>query len=576
MSDEESNEKENVPELHELREAVFETSPEQERKWHSAFLVEEIREIREIGEIREIREIGEIGGKRMIETKTRTLPSLWPTWGYGLAGLAGLLLAAAKSQSHGFLSFIDTRIDSVTSYMIFLAFTVFLLSMGKKSKEMGEQQLPFSLLFVPLVLCGLFFASRLSLFTGEVEMAPARGFLWGVGIALLMRLYPAPSSLVALATLGAGLLVLCNDRYGLSSSLWGASLGMGVVWLLAFLHHLRTRNEENFSVFPLSLGLVFLVLMDYAAPHIDKPTFWIPTMVGVGAIGALLLWVGNLGKPPQTVPYLVAVPLVLGVFLVGKFEMENIKIPLALLVGFLSAPLLLRLGKGNKFLQLALLLCSFMVGSQLGSGLGAALMTFGMLLFFATQRGVKEKRGVKENRERESEGEFSLLPFLTLLLLYFFRHWSGSVYANNQTSHYALLGLILGAVLPGFLMQLTARRTALQEGTVCVMLLAVPTILGLLFGAQTLPMLQMGLALGTVFTIISPQVKQVYSSNNGGIFAIFMGILINTFTEKLLEGYDLTRLERVKWLVGIILVLVIVMLINERQKIKAEAIEEAK
>jgi hypothetical protein len=534
-----------IREIHELREAVFETHPDQERRWRNAVL-----------------------GEKSV-AKIRQWPALWPTWGYGLAGLASLLVPTL-GQTRGVFTLVDSLPKNISWGMVGLAIIVFLLSLGKKGaqkegREEGKAQMPLLLFFAPLVLCGLFFLSRLSLFT--VEMAPARGFLWGVGLGLLLRFYSSAASRVALVTIGAGTAALCGETYTLAPTLWGVALGMGAVAFFDFLHHLRVRSESPFSVFPLSLGVVFLVLIDYALPHNDAPTFWLPTMLGVGAVGSLFLWIGRFAKPAALLPYLVATPLVIGVFLVGKFEMEDIKIPLALLSGFLCAPLLQKLGgKNQTFLSLVLLLCAFMLGSQLGNGLGAALMTMGMLLSFAAQPAQWEQK-------------FSLLPLATLLLLYFFGHWSRTFYQENQRSHYALLGLLIGAILPGFLLHLAARRTALQEVTITVVLLAVPAILGLLFGTQTLPMLQMGLAFGTVFTLVSPHIKQVSvgsrsTGSSGGVFAIVLGILVNTFTEKLMNGYDLTRLERVKWLAGISLVLVVVMLINERQKMAIEIAKE--
>lgn len=228
-------------------------------------------------------------------------------------------------------------------------------------------------------------------------------------------------------------------------------------------------------------------------------------------------------------------------------------------------------GQGNALAVLTLVAAS-MLAFQMLKGYGVSLLLISVLLM----AGLAAAAGLSGLEERTQEtspaASSSLVPaasqFTRLFLLgvvialyrLFTSRFDSELRGVGLTDHYALFGLLFGAMLPpfltGFLMRVptgsadSSGARLMRLAVTGLLVLALPTVVLALWGAKCALALLIGLALSTVFeTSLYP-----------ALFSLAVALAMTQWTSHVLPLAELTRDQKIHtlyWGAGIAIVLML-------------------
>jgi hypothetical protein len=157
---------------------------------------------------------------------------------------------------------------------------------------------------------------------------------------------------------------------------------------------------------------------------------------------------------------------------------------------------------------------------------------------------------------------WALLPFAALIAL--FRLLPQGSRTSTLTDHYALMGIIVGAAVPGAVATLHARipHRGVAMGLLYGSVALVPFALILLFGTKCLLALHIGLALGVAYAATRSRERNAIALWVA-LGIAFVGITFGATWADWVSEF--TRADRLKWLVGIALTIVGLFVYTERK-----------
>ena len=243
-------------------------------------------------------------------------------------------------------------------------------------------------------------------------------------------------------------------------------------------------------------------------------------------------------------------------------------------------------GWQNGALALLTLLAGFMAAYQLAKGLGAALMLTGAWISFAlalTFGLERDENGETKPTDAPLQTPTELLRlglFGIVLTLYRLISSRFEVDATGiaLTDHYAIFGLLVGAMLPlllsGFLLRPGSSSPALNVlRLLCAgaILLGVPTLVIVLWGAKCVLALLIGLALSIAFESVRGAAKMQPTENASApasaflpaLFALGSGLALSQWTGHVLQIWQLTRAEKIHVLVYVVIALSLLLLLAD-------------
>jgi len=247
-------------------------------------------------------------------------------------------------------------------------------------------------------------------------------------------------------------------------------------------------------------------------------------------------------------------------------------------------------GWQNGALAVLTLLAGFMLAFQIARGLGVALMLTGAWISFALAMTFALERAEWEPTETphpslQTASDLLRLSFLgALLLLYRLvtTRFDAEASGNALTDHYALFGLLVGGVLPSLLAGFLARQTTPSSGIylfrlVCAgaILLAVPTMVIVLWGAKCVLTLLLGLALSIALELVRGRTLERDANTATALsasplfaflpslFAVGTGLALSQWLGHVLAISDLTRAEKVHVLAYIVVGLAVLVLLAD-------------
>jgi hypothetical protein len=231
---------------------------------------------------------------------------------------------------------------------------------------------------------------------------------------------------------------------------------------------------------------------------------------------------------------------------------------------------------GLPLLAILLATSGFLVAFQMLQGFGASVVVLALWLVIPAAMlyaPATDSEAAEDNRALYA-GMVTLLLFTTGLLLYrlFAARWTGFLRGVSLTDQYALFGLIIGAALPS-LLAATPMRLRPQSDASSLLTLAVCGALALLapgavllfFGAKCALALLIGLALGSAQLFVGTQGSIASVGFFPALLALAVALALCQWSGLILPAVaDLTRAAKVRWLVGLLAGLTVLLLAADR------------
>ena len=213
---------------------------------------------------------------------------------------------------------------------------------------------------------------------------------------------------------------------------------------------------------------------------------------------------------------------------------------------------------------------AYMLSYHFMAGYGVGIMLLCMWVPAALSLFARYERSADNINEMSSSAFGPLLVFGTLLLLVRLLAVRVSIDSYNLDieDHFTLFGLLTGALLPLWLVELFRNRLPLRGANgwlralfAGLISLAVPfLVIRLLDGAIIAPMM-LGITLCTAIQIILPSTK--IDDRLGGYFALGIGLALCQWTERITALHSLARIEKVHMAFWIAVTVAICLLIFE-------------
>jgi|GEM_PF-2745177 hypothetical protein len=403
----------------------------------------------------------------------------------------------------------------------------------------------------------------------------------------------APAAVAFASALGMGTAVVAAALFLLRASVLDGLAGVAIGWFCAaFPLYLGLPEERRDGLDGLRLvygaGLTTTlaaaamlgVFRDPLTPELAKLT-WSGSLTAFAAFGALIVAGVTLpsgGRTPTgagRLTPLLALVLAggLGLALLSARVLGDLRFLAVGAGGLLLWPVALALlreepGSANPagrsfavpLLPVVLVTAGFLAAVQALQGVGAALFVLSLFVAlpatFALAPGLSKEAADGEERPLGPPA-LALLLFGTLLLLWrlFVTRWDSELRGVTLTDQYALFGIVVGAAFPALAAALPVRlrgAVPLLTLALCGLLaLAAPGAVLLLFGPKSLAALLIGLALGAA---LAREPEAGGPSLLAGLLALAAGLALCQFTGRVLPDDDPTRVEKIRWLIGLMAV----------------------
>lgn len=222
------------------------------------------------------------------------------------------------------------------------------------------------------------------------------------------------------------------------------------------------------------------------------------------------------------------------------------------------------------FLAPLVLLAAFVVSYRLMQGFGGGLMM--LAAWLPSLADNEEPEGVRRQSSELTSYFASLLSFGAVAMLYRFAatRFGSELNTLELDEYFSFFALMLGAALPPFLARLQVNKveqSAVEAGLralLCgALLLALPLIGVMLWGAQTALLLTAGAALGLL--LVSNHNMRVAPA----FFALGGALALAQWTKHALPLYEITRADKAKYLgaltISLAVLLLVVDLISRRK-----------
>jgi hypothetical protein len=403
-------------------------------------------------------------------------------------------------------------------------------------------------------------------------------------------------------------------RTSLLDSLMGVAIGWFAVAFTVYLGLSEKRRTESGAAlaaatgFALTLcaGAIIGTLRTPVATSLSNMT-WSSALVAFSAFGSVLLYAASF-LPAKVMAGLTGMRLlvVVGAGAAALYQLSAKVVlepkflyigagslllgPVALLVlrdAARRARLLPSVLPANSLPILAVLLVTsgFLVAFQMLQGFGASIAVLGLWLSVPAAMAFSPSTESEETENRSlHSGIVTLLLFTTGLLLYrlFIARWSDMLRGVTLTDQYALFGLILGSALPSLLSALPLRLRP-QNGAYSLLTLILcgalallaPGAVLILFGPKCALALLIGLALGSAQLFVGTQAGVAAVGFFPALLALAVALALSQWSGLLLPAIaDLTRAAKVRWLVGLLAGLVVLLFAADRVNAAGRSEEE--
>jgi hypothetical protein len=222
----------------------------------------------------------------------------------------------------------------------------------------------------------------------------------------------------------------------------------------------------------------------------------------------------------------------------------------------------------SAFLPVVLITAAVVAAIQVMQGVGAATVVLAAYLSMPATLMLFPTNDSFENAEQKSLNiaNVGLLLFGSLLVLWrlFIVRWGDDLRGVNLTDQYALFGILIGVALPTLLANLSASWKGGKEastavgvlvlGVTAIVALVAPAFVLILFGPKSIVALMIGLAIGVLFSLAR------VSALLPALLALAVGLALDQWAGRLLPDQTPTRLEKVRYLVSLMAVVVTVTL----------------